>query len=118
MFTNSNGRYLCVIYDDAKIEEAVTLLIKFIGQHKPAEKIRVYVFANGQYPYTEEFEDILDHVTLCALPDAIYKAYQNVLPKKQREFIPEIEEASAEETANTGQDTIEDILKSENGNEQ
>jgi len=118
LFTNSNGRYLCVIYDDAKIEEAVTLLIKFIGQHKPAEKIRVYVFANGQYPYTEEFEDILDHVTLCALPDAIYKAYQNVLPKKQREFIPEIEEASAEETANTGQDTIEDILKSENGNEQ
>jgi adenine-specific DNA-methyltransferase len=117
LFTNSNGRYICVIYDDAKIEEAVILLIKFIGQHKPTEKIRVYVFSNGQYPYTEEFEDILDHVTLSALPDSIYKAYQNVLPKKQRELIPELEEPSAEETEKATEESIQGILKSENGSE-
>ena len=29
------------------------------------------------------FEDVLDKVELCALPDAIYKAYANVLPKKK-----------------------------------
>ena len=56
------------------------------------KKIKVYVFSNGQYPYTEEFEEVLEYVTLCALPDAIYKAYQNVLPKKQRELVPELEE--------------------------
>jgi adenine-specific DNA-methyltransferase len=55
------------------------------------------VFSNGQYPYTEDFEEVLEHITLCALPDAIYKAYMNVLPKKQREAIPELEEPEAEE---------------------
>ena len=29
----------------------------------------------------EDFEDIHEYVELCALPDVIYKAYQNVLPK-------------------------------------
>jgi adenine-specific DNA-methyltransferase len=38
----------------------------------------------GSDPYTEDFMEVLDKVTLCALPDAIYKAYQNVLPKKNR----------------------------------
>ncbi len=114
LFTDTKGRFLCVIYDDAQIEDAITLLMKFIGQHSPKDKIRVYVFANGQYPYTEEFEDILDHVTLCALPDAIYKAYQNVLPKKQREFIPELEEPTAEETERSTEETVEEILASKN----
>lgn len=29
-------------------------------------------------------------ITLCALPDAIYKAYQNVLPKKKRDTVSRI----------------------------
>jgi adenine-specific DNA-methyltransferase len=37
--------------------------------------------------------EVLDKVTLCALPDAIYKAYQNVLPKNKR-TVPLIEEIS------------------------
>jgi adenine-specific DNA-methyltransferase len=55
-------------------------LISAINSHK---KIKIYIFAPGQYPFTEEFEGVLDKVELCALPDAIYKAYANVLPKKK-----------------------------------
>ena len=58
----------------------------------------MYVFSNGQYPYTEEFEEVIPHITLCALPDAIYKAYLNVLPKKKRDIIPELEDPTAEQT--------------------
>jgi adenine-specific DNA-methyltransferase len=46
--------------------------------------IKVYVFSEGQEPYTEDFYEVLDKIELCALPDAIYKAYRHVLPKKKQ----------------------------------
>ncbi|HRI21031.1 MAG TPA: hypothetical protein PLA68_08750, partial [Panacibacter sp.] len=97
IFSNGFEQYLVVIFDDEKIEEGVETLQKLIEEKKPKEQIKVYVFSNGQYPYTEEFEEVLAHITLCALPDAIYKAYQNVLPKRQRKTIPELEEPTAED---------------------
>lgn len=96
-FTNGREQYLCVIYDDAKIEEGAAALQNLIAAKNPAHRIKVYVFSNGQYPYTEEFEDVLAHITLCALPDAIYKAYLNVLPKRQRKALPQLEEPTAAE---------------------
>jgi adenine-specific DNA-methyltransferase len=75
------------------IEDGVTHLSNFIEQNTETQ-IKVYVFANGPYPYTEEFESIANNIELAALPDAIYKAYQNILPKQNKEFIPELEEES------------------------
>jgi len=92
-FTGAKENYVYLVYDDMYIEEAVSLLTNFISTNKEA-KIKVYVFSNGQYPYAEEFEDVANNITLAALPDAIYKAYQNVLPKQNKEFIPELEEES------------------------
>jgi adenine-specific DNA-methyltransferase len=56
----------------------------------------------GSDPYTEDFAEVLDKVTLCALPDAIYKAYHNVLPKKNR-VIPIIEDESEATTNENGE---------------
>lgn len=92
LFTNNQGQYVYVIYDDMYIEEAVEALTAFVAKQEPESKIKVYVFANGQYAYHEEFEEIAANITLAALPDAIYKAYQNVLPKENKEFVPELEE--------------------------
>jgi adenine-specific DNA-methyltransferase len=92
LFTNGKGQYVYVVYDDLYIEEAVEALTQFVAQETPESKIKVYVFANGQYAYAEEFEDIAENITLAALPDAIYKAYQNVLPKENKEFVPVLEE--------------------------
>jgi adenine-specific DNA-methyltransferase len=92
-FTNGSGNYVYVIYDDMYIEDGVSHLSSFI-EGNPEAKIKVYVFANGPYPYTEEFESIANNIELAALPDAIYKAYQNILPKQNKEFIPELEEES------------------------
>ena len=77
---SDKGRYLMVIYDEETIETLLPLISAIDTHHK----IKIYIFAPGQYPFTEEFEDVLDKVELCALPDAIYKAYSNVLPKKKR----------------------------------
>jgi adenine-specific DNA-methyltransferase len=95
---HQNGLYLLIIYDEDVIEQMVEVIqsaIEQAGGQTP--HFKVYVFSNGQYPFTEEFEDVLQHVTLCALPDAIYKAYQNVLPKRQRKAVPVLEEPTAEE---------------------
>ena len=81
LFTNRENLYTYVVYDDLHIEQAVKDLTNFIEKKDIKPQIKVYVFSNGQYPYTEDFEDILEYVELCALPDVIYKAYQNVLPK-------------------------------------
>ncbi len=92
LFTNNQGKYVYVVYDDMYIEEAVEGLTEFSKNQTLEEKIKVYVFANGQYAYNEEFEEIADNITLAALPDAVYKAYQNVLPKENKEFVPELKE--------------------------
>ena len=97
LFTDGFEQYLCVIYDDTKIEEAVLAIQKLIALKHPKKEIKVYVFSNGQYPYTEEFEQVLEFITLCSLPDAIYKAYLNVLPKRRSKYIPELEDATAQE---------------------
>lgn len=92
---------MLVVYNDEMIEDAVALIkhlidksLKSFNPVNPGSDnlIKVYVFSPGQYPFTEEFEEVLFYITLCALPDAIYKAFLNVLPKKKRESIPELEE--------------------------
>ena len=88
-----DDNYLLIIYDDEVIDQVVDIIKDTIKQKANKQaRFKVYVFSNGQYPYTEEFEDVLKHITLCALPDAIYKAYLNVLPKKKRQAIVELEE--------------------------
>jgi len=72
------GRYLIAIYDEEIIEELIPVIEAIDSQFK----VKIYVFAPGQYPFSQEFEDVMYKVELCALPDAIYKAYLNVLPKK------------------------------------
>jgi adenine-specific DNA-methyltransferase len=90
-FTSAN-KILITIYDEEIIDQIVEVIKNTVKNSKEKLLFKVYVFSNGQYPYTEEFEDVLEHITLCALPDAIYKAYQNVLPKKQRQNIPQLDE--------------------------
>lgn len=92
------NQYLLIIYDEEVIDQIVEVIKTTVNKEKsPNPVFKIYVFSNGQYPYTEEFEEVLEWVTLCALPDAIYKAYQNVLPKKHRKQVPELEEETAEE---------------------
>ncbi len=72
-----NDRAFMIIYEEDAIENAIGI-IETIESQSP---IKVYIFANGAYPFTDEFEEVLDRIELCALPDAIYRAYQRFLPK-------------------------------------
>ena len=83
---------MVVIYDDLFIEDSIEIIKQLKENQKTDTRIKVYVFSNGQYPYTEDFEEVANFVELCALPDAIYKAYQNVLPKTKREIVPTLDD--------------------------
>ncbi len=78
LFANARVTLL-ILFDDNIIPDAVELIKGMDGK-----EIKVYVFSMGSDPYTEDFSAVLGKVTLCALPDAIYKAYQNVLPTKMK----------------------------------
>jgi adenine-specific DNA-methyltransferase len=77
---------LLVLFDDHIIPDAIEFIKSYEGP-----KIKVYVFSIGSDPYTEDFTEVLNKIELCALPDAIYKAYQNVLPKRKKPAIIELE---------------------------
>lgn len=89
---------LLVLYDDIVIPDVVAWIKTLTDEIQ----VKVYVFSIGSDPYTEDFTEVLDKVTLCALPDAIYKAYQNVLPKKKR-TVPLMEEVSETPTNENGE---------------
>jgi adenine-specific DNA-methyltransferase len=89
-FENS-GKRMLVIYE----EQAIPFIADIIKAMRDCEKIKVYVFSHGSYAYDDEFAEVEDRVELCALPQAIYDAYQKVLPKREPKFLAEdfVEEA-------------------------
>lgn len=93
-FEHGNKRML-VIYD----ERAIPFIANIIKTMPDGEKIKVYVFSHGSYAYDDEFADVEGRVELCALPQAIYDAYQKVLPKRKPKFLAE---ELAEETEKGG----------------
>lgn len=94
------GRRMLVVYE----ERAIPFIADIIKTMPEGEKIKVYVFSHGSYAYDDEFADVAGRVTLCALPQAIYDAYQKVLPKRKPKFlvddlVEEIVENEQQETA-------------------
>ena len=44
------------------------------------QKVKIYLFADGAYPYTQDFQSVLDKVDLIPLPYAYHRAIKDVLP--------------------------------------
>lgn len=93
------GKRMLIIYE----ERAIPFIAEIIKTLPEDEKIKVYVFSHGSYAYDDEFADVADRVVLCALPQAIYDAYQKVLPTCKPKFLvddlmEEIEENEQQET--------------------
>lgn len=85
-YFEEGDRRMLIIYDERAIS-AIAEILETVESGK--EKIKVYVFSPSSYAYDDEFEEVADKVQLCALPDAIYQAYQRVLPKRRPKFLPE-----------------------------
>lgn len=93
---------MLVIYD----ERTIPFIVNIVKSLPEGEKIKVYVFSYGSYSYEDEFAEVENQVELCALPQAIYDAYQKVLPKRKPKFIVdelvyEIEESESTDVQGT-----------------
>lgn len=81
-FHQGDNRML-VIYNEAAIQLVVQHVVE-CGATKE-HPIKIYTFSDGPYAYNDEFKQVLPLVELCALPEAIYQAYRNVLPKRKHQ---------------------------------
>ena len=81
---------MLVIYREEAIA-AIVELIKQVYKEEAANKLLAYVFSPNGYAYDDEFDDVADHVELCALPDALLNAYRRVLPKRKPQLLPDAE---------------------------
>ncbi len=86
---------MLIIYN----ELAVDAFVRVIAGMEAGGRIKVYVFSNNRYAYADNFESVADKVEVCALPAAIYDAYQKVLkPRKRNGNVPTADTPFAEET--------------------
>lgn len=75
-FFQDGDRSMLLVFDPRAIEHVVArLAVMDIEQ-----PVKVYVYSADEYPYTDDFEEVADKVELVALPTALRKALQNVLP--------------------------------------
>ena len=113
-FENGEKRML-IIYE----ERAIPFIVNIIKDMPEGEKIKVYVFSHGSYAYDDEFAEMADRVTLCALPEAIYAAYKKVLPKRKPKFLVEdlVEDIAGTEAAEEEQERNLFNMNNEEGGE-
>ena len=84
--SNDGTKRMLVIYRAEAIQALVELMKEEFknAERKENGKLMVYVFSPNGYAYDDEFEDVADYVSLCAMPDAVLNAYRRVLPKKRQ----------------------------------
>lgn len=97
-YFESKDKRMLVIYN----ELAVPAIADEIAKMDFSGKVKIYVFAPGNYAYDDEFFEVQNKVELCALPSAIYNAYQKVLPKRKTKLLDGVQDES-EEVDNNGE---------------
>lgn len=70
---------LIMIYDSRVIPHIVS---EIQSMRDELSLLKVYIFADGTYPYTEDFKDVIDKVDLIPMPSAMQKALKYVLPEQ------------------------------------
>lgn len=89
------GKQMLLIYDSV----VIPYIVKEIEQmDKPEKDIKIYIFADGSYPYTADFDNVLDKVTLIAMPYAMDRALKLVLPERD-DIELEVEPETVEDNA-------------------
>ena len=67
-------RQMLMVYDSI----VIPYLVKEI--ERMTQKTKIYLFADGAYPYTEDFRTVLDKIDLVPLPYAYQRAIKYALP--------------------------------------
>ena len=77
---------MIIIYEP----KVIPLIVGHIKARDVKHEIKVYVNAPGRYAFDDDFSEVIDKITLCAIPDAILQAYRDVLPKAKDQELPPV----------------------------
>ena len=81
----SEGERLMLMVYDSRV---IPYLVKEVIQMPKAKKqIKIYLFADGSYPYTEDFATVMDKVQLIPMPDAYLRAIKYSLPEANPSWV-------------------------------
>ena len=84
-FFKDVDKQMLIVYDTRVLPFIIKEIEKMDGF------IKVYIFADGAYPYTEDFLSVADKVELIPLPHAFNSALKYVLPNAVEETIPDVD---------------------------
>lgn len=87
-YFSQGQKQMLVIID----EEWIAKIVEQLKTMEVKEPIKIYVFSNSGYAWDDDFSEVGDKVMPCALPEAIYKAYKNILPEREDKIIDTGEE--------------------------
>lgn len=87
-YFSEGEKQMLVIID----EEWIAKIVEQLKTIEVKEPIKVYVFSNSGYAWDDDFFEVKDKVMPCALPEAIYNAYKNILPEREDKIIDTGEE--------------------------
>lgn len=73
-----NGREMLMVYDTRVIPFIVKEIENMDEKEQP---LKIYIFADGAYPYTDDFAAVIDKVSLVPMPYAYFRGIKDSLPE-------------------------------------
>ena len=89
-------RKMLIIYDSRVIKFIVNEISKLEKAENP---IKVFIYADGMYPYTEDFQDVLDRIELIPMPYAFTHAVKGCIPEPTEQRVDQTELSQKEQQA-------------------
>ena len=89
-----NGRGMLMVYDTRVIPFITKEIEKMDLKEQP---LKIYIFADGAYPYTDDFASVIDKVSLIPMPYAYHRAIKDVLPDQDVTKVDDTELTSEEQ---------------------
>jgi len=71
---------MLMVYDTKVIPFIVSEIAQRGEQEQP---LKIYIFADGAYPYTDDFASVVDKVSLIPMPYAYYRGIKDSLPEAE-----------------------------------
>lgn len=79
-------REMIIVYEP----KVIPFIVEHIKAREVKHEIKVYVNAPGRYAFDDDFSEVIEKITLCAIPDAILQAYRDVMPKAKDSELPSV----------------------------
>jgi adenine-specific DNA-methyltransferase len=101
-----NGRGMLMVYDTRVIPFITKEIEKMDLKEQP---LKIYIFADGAYPYTDDFASVIDKVSLIPMPYAFHRAIKDVLPE---EYVAKVDDT--ELTSEEQKEMMAEAIEAEN----